>query len=545
MIARAGKRLRRKKLRRTGAAAVLAAALYLAAATAALAHATLLSSTPRDGAMVATAPSAMTLTFNEPVAPLVFRLAQPGGGIIDLTGAAQDRTVTLKPPQPLGDGTYALSWRVVSADGHPVGGSFLFSVGAPSTTAPTAAVITTSIAARGAIWLTRVAIYLGLFIGIGGVFFIGWLAERSPSRRIKRTIAGSLGLALVAVPVSLGLQGIDALAAPLSGLWQPAIYRAGFHTSYGNTALFAAVALIAGLVALVLRSRMAVRALSLFAVIGAGAALAASGHASAAQPQWLMRPSVFFHVAAIALWAGSLLPLFNLLSEAGGEPSLRRFSRAIPLVVALLAATGVVLAVVQIGRWGALWDTAYGNVFLAKCVALIVLAALAIVNRYGLTRAVMRGDTTARSWLRRSVAAEIGLVLVIFGIAALWRFTPPPRALAHGEPAFVHLHGERAMTDITVTPGHAGPVSVTIHVMREDFQPLDAREVTLRLSNKTAGLEPLVRKARRTEPGEWRADGISLLQSGIWTVELDILVSDFDRLQLDGPVVIAPSPSSK
>jgi copper transport protein len=294
-----------------------------------------------------------------------------------------------------------------------------------------------------------------------------------------------------------------------------------------------------------MQSRMTARTVSLLAVIGAGLALAASGHASAAQPQWLMRPSVFFHVVAIALWAGSLIPLFSLLSGADGAPSLRRFSRAIPFVIAALAVTGVVLAVVQIGRWDALWDTAYGNVFIAKCVALAALAALAVTNRYGLTTAATRGDDRARSWLRRSIAAEIGLVLAIFGIAALWRFTPPPRALALGEPAFVHLHGERAMADITIAPGHAGPVAVTLHVMREDFQPFDAKEVTVRLSNKTAGLEPLVRKARQTGPGEGRADGISLLQPGIWTAELDSLVSDFDRLTLDGPLVIAPAPSAK
>lgn len=48
------------------------------------------------------------------------------------------------------------------------------------------------------------------------------------------------------------------------------------------------------------------------------------------------------------------------------------------------------------------------------------------------------------------------LVLAIFALAALWRFTPPPRTLAIAEPAQIHIHAPKAMADITVTPGRVG-----------------------------------------------------------------------------------------
>jgi copper transport protein len=139
---------------------------------------------------------------------------------------------------------------------------------------------------------------------------------------------------LMAAVLSVCLQGADALGAPSGNLRQLFIWRTGFQTSYGNTALLAGAALLAGLAALSRRGTVA-RALSLLALLGLGGALATSGRASAAAPQWLTRPAVFLHGVAIAYWAGALLPLgFALASshqEAGS--ALRLFSRSIPFAL--------------------------------------------------------------------------------------------------------------------------------------------------------------------------------------------------------------------
>src|SRR5262245_52867854 len=101
-------------------------------ATSAFAHATLLRASPADGSVLSAAPSTMTLTFNETVAPLIMRLIKADGAAIDLQDVATEGgSVAIKLPT-IGNGTQALSFRVVSADGHPVGGTIVFSVGAPS-----------------------------------------------------------------------------------------------------------------------------------------------------------------------------------------------------------------------------------------------------------------------------------------------------------------------------------------------------------------------------------------------------------------------------
>ncbi len=165
---------------------------------------------------------------------------------------------------------------------------------------------------------------------------------------------------------------------------------------------------------------------------GVGVALAASGHASAAEPQWLTRPMVFVHGVGIAFWIGALVPLGLALKrqtvEAG--PFLRRFSRAILPVVTVLAGAGVVLAFIQVQTPAALVDTAYGKLLVIKLALLVFLFTLAAVNRWKLTASAKAGSTEVQRRLVRSIGIELLIVLAIFGVAAGWRFTPPPRALA-------------------------------------------------------------------------------------------------------------------
>src|SRR4051812_13207750 len=95
------------------------------------AHAALVASDPPDGAVLPQAPKELKLQFEEPVSPLVLRLIEPRGQADDLkTFEVREDTVVIRPPAHLELGTHVLSWRVISSDGHPVGGSVVFSIGA-------------------------------------------------------------------------------------------------------------------------------------------------------------------------------------------------------------------------------------------------------------------------------------------------------------------------------------------------------------------------------------------------------------------------------
>ena len=267
-----------------------------------------------------------------------------------------------------------------------------------------------------------------------------------------------------------------------------------------------------------------------------GVAVAASGHAASAEPRWLMRPTVFAHVVCLVLWIGALVPLVAALKRRAW-PELARFSRMIPWPVAALLASGVWLAVVQVRQVDALWTTAYGLVLSAKLAALVVLFALAVRNRR-LTPDVLQGNAAAARRLVRSIRAEIAIVFVILALVACWRFTPPPRSLivAAQAPAQFHIHAAQAMADVKAELRRDGARAFQIVLLNAEFGPLEAKEVTLILRKPDAGVEPLRYPAAHVEATIWRADGVRLPLSGRWRVQIDILVSDFEKISIEDDV---------
>ena len=532
--------MRNRNPHRPAILAFLTGILWCCLASAALAHAALTGVVPADGAVVDAPPQRLSLSFSEPVSPLVLKLVLPDGQVRVLDRfVLRDSTLEITPPEGLGTGTHVLTWRVVSEDGHPVGGSAVFSIGAPGNV-PQAGAEAVDWPVRAALWLARTALYAGLFFGIGGIFAVSWLMPGTAPWPVR----AALPLGLLATVLSLGLQGLDALGTPLSGLVDPAVWKAGLVTSFGATVAALAAAFCLAILAACVRPAALRRWASLAALVLGSGALALSGHASAASPQWLTRPAVFIHAVTIAMWVGALLPLASALRRDGdaGRMALGRFSRLIPLCVGLLAAAGVVLAVIQVGTPAALLSTAYGNVLLAKIALLVLLAALVAVNRWMLTGPAASGEARAVRRLCRAVAVESLIVLAIFAVAAAWRFTPPPRALAiaAAEPASVHIHSDKAMAEVTVTPGHAGPVDVSAVILTADFAPLAAKEVSFVFSNPEAGIEPMRRKAELQTDGSWRAADVVLPLAGPWQVRVDVLISDFELVRLQDTVDIRP-----
>jgi len=115
----------------------------------------------------------------------------------------------------------------------------------------------------------------------------------------------------------------------------------GLATSYGWTAAAAAVALLLGLATMHAAKPPLGGLCASCALACAGFALAMSGHTATAGPQLLSRPAVFLHGICVAFWVGSLIPLVAVVRDGGrGDGELARFSRLIPIPLAVLIATG-------------------------------------------------------------------------------------------------------------------------------------------------------------------------------------------------------------
>jgi copper transport protein len=383
------------------------------------------------------------------------------------------------------------------------------------------------------IWLARIGLYLGLFAGVGGVFFEAWIAA---VRMRSRTIVSALALGLFSAALSLGCQGLDLLGLPLGGIMSAAPWQAAIRTTLGPSLLVAAAAMTLSIFAQRSQSGRFARAGSVLAMAGIGAAFASSGHASTASPQWLTRPAVFLHAVGVAYWIGALVPLLAMVRRQGADlvPVLHRFSRGAVPVVGGLVLTGLALAIVQLESFRALIDTKYGWILSIKVALVFLLLGLAALNRFRLTPALTSDGKNTRP-LARSVLLECAIVIGILAVVAGWRFTPPPRSLAAaiGPPLALHIHSDKAMFQVLVSSGKPGVDSFVLQIMTGDASPLQAKEVTLILSLPEKGIEPMERKATQASDGNWTVRDMPIPFAGRWHVRVEVLVTDFEKLTLE------------
>lgn len=528
------------------------------------AHAVLMESVPADGATLDAPPAELRLSFNEPVSPIRFQLLdQQGRDMADPAGTvAENETVRLALPPGLPQGLYVASYRMTSADGHPVSGSFTFGIGV--TPQPPAATPEPDDPARTAALagvLLRALHYAALLAGTGGGLFLILVSRRSSALGDK--VMPALGAMLLAAGLSglllVGVTGAVLTGQPLAALATASAWSTGAGSSVGLSIGIAALALLctAGGLAGWGRSKAGWLLLAAGALLGA-LSLAATGHAATAPPRWLAAPLVALHGLMAAFWVGALWPLavaLRLEPAAEAARLTRRFSRLAVGAVAVLAGAGAILSVLQLRPAGAvsgsaileaILSTGYGWLWSGKMLAVLLLLGLAAWNRQSLTPALDRGGTGPVRALRRSIALEMAVAGTILLLSASFALTPPPRARSGGverpPPGFSIVtvrNGHMAIID--VDPARPGRNRIRLHLQDEDGKQLAAREATAEWEVPAAGIAPLRRPLSSLGPGFFGSDDMELPLAGRWELRLDVLIDDFDkqvfrtRLQLGEP----------
>ena len=406
-------------LRRSAALTAVAFAVLAATALPAGAHASLVSVDPQPGGVYDDAPSAITLRFNEPV-----EISLGGVRVFDGNG---DRVDAGAPEHPDGrgtevqaalpdleNGTYVVTWRVTSADAHPIEGAFTFQVGPEATTGNARGLAARLLSEQGGSTTVGVLYAVGrglvfacLALLIGGVVFV--LAIHPLGRRIRRTrviVWTGWAVLTVATFVSIGLEGAYVAGLGLGDVADPSVWSDVLDTRYGKVAVARLVllAVVFPILLVLFRSARVPRWLPVPAALLA-VALAATpgiaGHASTGDHVALAMVSDTLHVLAMACWIGGLvmlvaivlgrtMPSFGDGSSSAPATLLRsavnRFSALALGCVTVLVITGGFQAWRQVGSLEALRDTDFGRVLLVKLVvfaAMIVAAAFSreVVNR--------------------------------------------------------------------------------------------------------------------------------------------------------------------
>ena len=227
--------------------ALAAVALVLFAAPAS-AHATLESTTPEQGSEVTSAPSSVSLRFSEAVgigARAVEVLDGAGRRVDDGAPRHPDgngAVVEVAIPGSLPQGSYTVVWRVVSADSHPIAGTFSFGVQVRAGAAPISATDDPAVAAVDAV--LRGGAYVGAVLLVGGAFFLVVLWPAGFAlRRCRRLLVLGWAASTAAAAGLFVLQGPYGAGVGLSSALDPQLLGDTLATRYGKLMLLRLVVL--------------------------------------------------------------------------------------------------------------------------------------------------------------------------------------------------------------------------------------------------------------------------------------------------------------
>jgi hypothetical protein len=119
----------------------------------------------------------------------------------------------------------------------------------------------------------------------------------------------------------------------------------------------------------------------------------------------------------------------------------------------------------------------------------------------------------------------------------LWCVTAGPAAAAGEDDFFTHLHADKAMANVTVSPGRAGPVDIAIELETMEEKPLTARAMSVTLSDAKSGKRLQTVQAELTSDDRWHVK-ISNLAAGRWMLGLGISISDTNKFNVEAPILI-------
>ncbi|MGY1807776.1 FixH family protein [Blastococcus sp. SYSU D00669] len=546
----------------------------------AAAHAELVSTTPESGAELDAAPEEVTLTFTEGVSV--------GAGyarVLDADNARVDTgeptvsgdVVTVPLRGDLPDGGYLVTYRVISADSHPISGAFSFVVGEGELIAATPGETgdATDPGVAAALPVARWLGFAGIALAVGVPVLVlvcwpaGWWSER-----LRRLAEGGAVAVAVGALAGFALQGPYAAGAGLGSALDPALLGTTASSGYGVVLVVRALLALYLLAALARYWRRGTRpagwalAAPAAAAVGLVVTTAAVGHPIAGAWPGLALPVTAVHVAAMAVWLGGLTGLLAgvVRPDVPADElaaALPRFSRLAFGSVVALVVTGIVQSVREVGSPAALVETTYGWLLVAKLLLVAVILAVAGVSRVWVQqhlgvegprrrvtahafaaealdddpavaeRTRARADSAAEDLpsFRRSVLVELVLAVAVLGVTSVLVGTPPA-AQAVAQPVDVTLPlqgatGEAGTVQVSVDPARPGANTLHVYLFDDAGRLVQPASITVALTESAQQIGPLDVELEPAGPGHYVGDGMQIPSDGTWTLTVTVRTDEF------------------
>ena len=533
-------------------AAVFLFAVAVVLPKAVYAHAILLSSSPEANQQLDESPSEVAVNFNENVGPIFFRVLNTKGEEVGDPGdpRVEGNSMLMTLGDTLPNGTYILTYRVVSADTHPVGASFVFSVGEPIT--DTSSMDMSAESAQSGWWLpvatNRFILYTSVLFGVGAAMFLILMDTPQTVTKSAYNIGRfAAAVSMVAYFASIGMGGAEMVMGGPAALLSLNSWTTGLGTTLGPSAALG----IPGALLLFLAFRSAESQSTGLLLVGSllvvGSFLV-TGHAATAPPVWIMAPMVAAHILCGGFWLAALLPLSKStklpdIAEAGAV--MTQFSGRAVMTVGLLFVSGVVITWFQVESIMAMIETDYGFRLSLKIGLFLALLGIAYYNKSVLTPALEKAEADGGAKMRRSIRLELLLMAAILIAAVSLTLVTPPRALSDqagnmgsnmsggmsmgGEGFSTVVEQQGYSMKIEVTPAKTGENMAMLTFTDADGKPVDMLRIETDWSLPAAGLEGIGKVPEKMAPGMYHLMFNDLIIPGDWEVRVGVFVTDFDK----------------
>ncbi|WP_312227029.1 copper homeostasis membrane protein CopD [Pseudescherichia sp.] len=273
--------------------------------------------------------------------------------------------------------------------------------------------------------------FLALMLIFGSAAFAHWLADpairATLQRRFRSMQRGALALAFFCALLMFAVQG-GMMGNGWHDVWQPDIWQAVSETQFGSVWLWQIIIALATL----LLGFMHQQGRVLLLVTAQLLLLANTGHA--AMHDGVMglfaRINYAVHLLCAAAWFGGLLPvlycmrLVNAHHRVQAIGSLMRFSRYGHLAVAGVLISGIINALFIQGV-ALPWQSLYGRLLLVKCALVLLMVAIALINRYVLVPRFRIHEAQSRAVFIRMTQAEVVLGIVVLATVSLFATLEP------------------------------------------------------------------------------------------------------------------------
>lgn len=507
------------------------------------AHASLVEAVPAASSELVQAPEQVVLTFNERLEKELYqlrvydkdkRLVTEQGPVM----SDNQMTLTLDLPQ-LGQGTYLVTYHVISADGHPVSGTYLFAVGESLSGAEPVAgadMEHLNYHDNGPLdrfgvkdvlqFASRIAFYVTMLGLTGLLLWLRWFGTGSPletKNRLHRNVERWQQAYLIVYILFMWAHMGDLIGDGGAD----ALLRLFSQTTIGYAWLGG---LLLALLSFVMLYRNAL--LDYVWVAAVWFAKSLLGHAAAFQPAKETLTLDFLHLAASSVWIGGLLMMLLLWRHERDQARkfYPFFSTAALISILVLIASGVLMSFIFLPDIRYIVETLWGKLLIVKTALVLTVVVAASLIRY-----YYRKNNERRTG--HLIRADALLMALILGIVGIFTYLIPAPA---NEPLNWHVMGAKIHMTAQISPNAPGVNDFTVKVWLPEklgkpkqvimkLQSIDSPEIAPLSVPLEYFEDPSFEESFGMKRYSYKARGAYLPYPGHWKLEVRVMDSNDDE----------------